>query len=246
MKRSIAILLAIMAVAGWATIAGATTITFNLPPGSTVSTDDSENLPVSAYAKFTTSANTLTVDLWNTLVNPKSVAQNISDLFFTLSSGQTSGTLISSSGLERTVASGETYTDGANVSTGWKLLNSFTLASVTGLKLDGLNTAADVPAHTIIGLPNVTYSNANGSIAGNGPHNPVLFGTAAAPVEFVIAISGLTAADTVSSATFSFGTTTGSNVPGDTPDQPVPLPPSVLLLGSGLLGLVGLRKFRKK
>ena len=242
MKRSITLLLAIMAVACWSTLAGATTVTFTLPIDST----ESGGNAVSAYAKFTTSADTLTVELWNTLVNPTTVAQNISDLFFTLSSGQTSGTLISSSGLERTVASGGTYTDGSNVPTGWELLNSFTLASVTGLKLDGLNTAADVPAHTVIGVPNVTYTNAKGSIAGNPAHNPFLFGTAAAPVQFMIAIPGLTEADTVSSAIFSFGTTAGNDVTGVTPFQPVPLPPSALLLGTGLLGLVGLRKFRKK
>ena len=40
----------------------------------------------------------------------------------------------------------------------------------------------------------------------------------------------------------------GTNYPGfefDLSAQPVPLPPAVLLLGTGLLGLAGLRRFRK-
>lgn len=237
MKRKLVVLLAIMAVVCWATVAGASISTF------TVDTTETGGNAVQATAIFTTGAGTLTVDLYNTLVNPKTVAQNISDLFFTLSSGQTSGTLSSSSGNERNVADDGTYSaGGSGVSTGWVL---------NGLHLDGLGSAADVPAHTIIGLPNGSgnYSNANSSIAGNDPHNPFLFGTAGgagSSVEFVISIAGLTAADFVTAATFSFGTTSGDNVPG-TPggDNPVPIPPSALLLGSGLLGLVGLRKFKK-
>jgi len=238
MQKKLWFVLALVAVALWVVPASATsTQTLSLPAGSTEAGGNS----VSASVKFTFDTDSVMVDLWNTVVNPKTVAQNISDLFFVLDSGQTSGTLSSSSGLERTVASDGTFTPGASVAAGWKLLDGFPYSSYTGLKLDGLNTADFVPAHTIIGLPDGSdvYSNANTSIAGNGPHNPFLFGTAAVPVHFELAISGVTDATRVSFASFSFGTTTGNNV-----DVNVPLPPSVLLLGSGLLGL-GLVRLRR-
>src|SRR5262249_28072461 len=88
------------------------------------------------------------------------------------------------------------------------------------------------PAHTIIGPPAGTglYSAANGSIAGNGPHNPFLAGT----VSFDLTGSFL-ASTTVSSATFSFGTAEGNNV-----HAVVPEPTTLLLLASGLVALGGL------
>src|SRR5262249_42400935 len=109
---------------------------------------------------------------------------------------------------------------GSTGSTGWGLNNNV----AGGLQLDALGFIG--PAGLIIGPsgPGGVYSNANGSIAGNGPHNPFIDGTAT----FVVAISGLTADSTVTGATFSFGTTAGSNVVG------VPGP----VVGAGLPGLV--------
>src|SRR5215471_5596725 len=194
--------------------AQAGTITFNTPLGATAG-----GLPVDAEAVFVTSTDTLTVTLSNLLSNPKSVIQNLSDLGFTISTGQTTGTLTNSSGLERTVANNGTFTDGAVVSTGWQL-------DSTGapFRLHVLGTGTG-PAHTIIGGPDGTnvYSNANGSIAGNGPHNPFLAGT----VTFDLHVAGLTANDTISSAFFSFGTTEGENIPGI---QSAPEPASIGIL----------------
>lgn len=202
-------------------MASADTITF-------ITADDATNplsgQPVSASVTFVTGTDTLTITLTNLLVNPKDVSQNLSDLSFVLSSGQTTGSLISSSGLERNVASGGSYTDGSVVATGWGLLSN---TPAGGMTLEDLGFAG--PAHTIIGSPGGSnlYSNANASIAGNGPHNPFLAG----PVSFTLNIAGLTPSDTVTSATFSFGTTLGADVPG------VPEPTSLLLMGSGLIGL---------
>lgn len=184
--------------------ATANTVTFSTASGST----ESGGNPVDATATFTTGANQLTISLTDNLSNPATVAQLISDLDFVLSSGQTSGTILSSSGLQRTVNADGTYTVGAVVSTGWGLNNNV----AGGLQLDALGFIG--PAGLVIGGPGAgnLYSAANGSIAGNGPHNPFLYGT----INFTLAIAGLTANDTVSSAIFSFGTTAGDNVTGHT------------------------------
>ncbi len=208
-----------------ASVAGATTITYSTPTGSTLG-----GLPVSATATFTTGTDSLEITLTNLQTNPTSVIQNLSDLAFILSSGQTSGTLTSSSGLERDVAANGTFTDGSVVSTGWELETSG-----SGLRLHVLGTAIG-PAHTIIGGPDGSnvYSNGNGSITGNGPHNPFLAGT----VTFDLTILGLTADSTVTGVTFSFGTTEGNNVPGDCGDciPRVPEPDSAtLFVISGVL-----------
>jgi hypothetical protein len=231
MKKKLLLLLTIFTLALWVVPASAVTQTFPLPADSV-----SSGGPVSATVKFIIDdgADTLTVDLWNTLINPENVAQNVSDLFFKLTTGETSGSLTSSLGIERTVAAGGTFTPGGSVDTGWVLEISGTI-----FHLNGLGSAAEVPAHTIIGLPDGSnlYSNANASIAGNNSHNPFLFGTEAAPVQFVLSIPGMDATTRVTDVVFSFGTT-----PGD--DVNVPIPPSALLLGSGLLGL-GILRFRR-
>lgn len=187
-----------------------TTATFVTGSGATDAAGD----PVNAQAVFTTSGDMLTITLTNLLVNQLSVGQNISDLFFTLNNVTTGGSLTASSGLERTVHPNGTFTNGSVVSTGW-------VFSVSGgvFHLDGLNTAAFVPSHTILGSPDGTtnlYSNSNDSINGEvgkpghkkpNPHNPFLAGD----VSFTLDIPGINTNTVVTSATFSFGT-----APGDT------------------------------
>jgi hypothetical protein len=105
------------------------------------------------------------------------------------------------------------------------------------------------PAHLIIGPPGSggTYSSANGSIAGNKPHNPFLEQSAS----FTITGSGITADTTITTATFSFGTTAGTNlVPGVNlvHISSVPEPSSLILSASGfgLLGVVGFCYSRRR
>jgi hypothetical protein len=203
-------------------IANGSAVVFTTPAGSTIGGD-----PVNAQATFTTSTDTIQVLLQNLQVNPTTVAQNLSDLFLTLSTGQKSGTLSSSSGTERTVAGGGSFTNGSTVSTGWALSTSG-----SGLELNVLGTPVG-PAHTIIGPPGAgpAYPNANASIAGNGPHNPFLGQSAS----FTLHVPGVTASSVINSATFSFGTEEGSNVPGTSNNVPDPATLSILFMGGAIV-----------
>lgn len=232
-KTASPVILALAFIAG-VSVAKADTFTFVTPPGSTTGGG-----PVDASATFTTNAGSLSVTLTNLQANIKDVAQALSDLIFTIP-GVTTGSLASSAGQEITVNGNGTFTLGSTVSTGWVLSNSgsvFTLDDLQGPGHAG-------PAHLIIGPPGAgnVYSAANGSIAGNGPHNPFLNQTAT----FTINIPSLTTASLVTGATFSFGTTEGAaEVPGV--PSGVPLPAALPLFASGLgaLGLLGWRRKRK-
>jgi hypothetical protein len=111
--------------------------------------------------------------------------------------------------------------------------------AATSGSLDVLAAGGAGPAHLIIGPPGTggTYSNANGSIAGNGPHNPFLNQTAT----FTLTAPNISASSTITSATFSFGTTSGVNVIG----QSVVPEPSSLVLGFAALGFVGALRLYK-
>lgn len=216
MKRKFLILAAILAVALMAAPASAVTFTVT----------DGAGDPVSASAIFVFSTDTVTVELTNTLTNIKNAGQVLSDLFFSVSTGQTVGSITSSSGTLRIINAGNTFTNDGSGSAGW------TFSSTAGgtFHLDGLNDAQFVPSHTII--PDQTSYATNASIAGNGPHNPFLYG----PVDFVLSIPGVTELTTATNVVFSFGTKPST----------VPIPPTALLLGTGLLGLVGLCWRRKR
>jgi hypothetical protein len=197
--------------------------------------------PVDASATFTTSTDTLTITLENLLVDAGNVAQLVSDLEFTLSGLTGTSTLLSSSAQEITINGDGTSSTGAMVSTGWTLTGS-----PGGLVLCVIcsgGNAPIAPAHTLIGPG--PYTSANGSIAGNGPHNPFLNQVAS----FTISNASITANTIVTSAIFSFGTVSGLDVigtPGGAGDIGVPEPGTLLLLAGGLLAAGFLSRLRRK
>jgi len=193
-----------------------------------------------ATASITTNANSVSITLTNLLANPLSAASLLSDLFFSVCNGGsalTSGSVASSSANLIAVNAGGTVTPGANnASLGWGLSNTAGVFHLNGLS--GTNTPSDL----IIGAagPGGVYTNANASLAGNGPHNPFANQTAT----FTLTIAGALASSTISNVVFSYGTTAGVNVPGVPTLGAAPEPASVLMLGTLIAGALWMKSRR--
>ncbi len=200
---------------------------FITPAGST----EQGGRPVSAMASFTIATDTIVLVVQNNQADPSDVAQNISDLSFTINGGQNSGAILLDAGYERTVASDGTFVDSTSaVPTGWTLSTSG-----SGLELSAL--AGGGTLHTIIGPSGSggTYDAADSTIVGNAQNNPFLGGgPGLGAVDFILAVSGVTELSTITSVTFSFGATPGNDVVG----QAIPEPASLtsLVIGLAILG----------
>lgn len=183
---------------------------------------------------------TVTITLNNNLTNAQvvSVIQNISAVYFQVS-GYNGGavTLGSSNSTQSTNIdnAGNAVLAGAVNPTGWAAGNSGNTITVCVICAFGISSPAG-PDQTIIGgTGSGTYANANGSIAGNNPHNPFLVGTST----FVLNVPGVTVNSTFSNVVVQFGT---SATP-PTPNGEIPEPASMLLLGTGLIGVAaGVRR----
>ena len=183
---------------------------------------------------------TVTITLSNNLTNAQvvSVIQNVSAVYFQ-ASGYNGGA-VSLSGSNSTnstniAANGTGTLAGAVNPTGWGAGHSGNTITVCVVCAFGVSSPAG-PDQTIIGGDGVgPYSSANGSIAGNDPHNPFLTGT----VTFTLVVPGVTVNSTFSNVVIQFGTTA---TPPQT--QEVPEPASMLLLGSGLVGAAA--EFRRR
>jgi len=224
----------LLAVVAFSAVASANTVTFVTTAGA-----QSQGLPISASATITTGANGLiTVALSDLLANPTSVTQLVSDLFFTINvSSALSTTTTPTASLINIAANGTSSASGDAVAS-WGLSSSGFV-----IHLDSL---VGGPSQTIIGPG--PYTNANGSIAGNGPHNPFINGTA----NFSFNVTGVTAATTITAATFSFGTVSGENITGciqgstQCTSTNLPEPISSALVGTGLVSLFFLRRRASK
>jgi hypothetical protein len=209
-------------------IASGTTITYVTPSASTTSDG-----VVNASAVFVTGPGTLTVTLNDLLANPTSAGQLLSNFAFSLSSSLSASVDMNSSARERIVNSDQSFTAGSMVSTGWALQAS----GAGGVMLcmicpnNGSPSPSNPPSHLIIGAG--PYTNANGSIAGNKPHNSFLDESAT----FTISDSIFTSATVPANVVFGFGTQFGSDVNGELSAgiSAVPERNTLLLIGTGLI-----------
>jgi hypothetical protein len=187
---------------------------------------------------------TVTITLNNNLTNAQvvSVIQNVSGVYFQVS-GYTLGavSLSGSSSTQSTNidASGNAVLAGAVNPTGWAAGHSGTTITACVICAFGISSPAGPDQTLIGGTGSGSYPNANGSIAGNDPHNPFLVGT----LTLTLTVPGVTVNSTFSNVVIQFGTTA---TPPE--QQQVPEPASMLLLGTGLLGTAAAyrRRLRKK
>jgi hypothetical protein len=194
---------------------------------------------------LTTFAGGISITLKDFQANPKDVAQLVSDLQFAVGNGGTlnGSSQTGASSQELTVNGNGTFSIGANLTTvaavGWV----YTTSSSSAGKLDVLQGPGHAgPAHLIIGPPGgPTYAGANGSIAGNGPHNPFLNQSAT----FTVTAPNVTTSTTITGVVFSFGTTEDASLIPGTPAVPEPSSLVLGLVGLGTVGSIGLYRRRR-
>lgn len=222
--------------------------TFSTATGAT----DASGELVNGEAIFDISAGSMTVTLINFQTNIISVGQDISSLFFTVNNGSSilslAGANVTLSGPLVDVSTGGVATSAGtlnDVLLGTKGTTSEHWSAGQGAGRAGQSYFNDLNGgsqngivdQTIIGPAdsNGNYTTVNGSIYGNGPHNPFIQKQAT----FKIADAGLLSTSTLSAVTIGFGT--GADY---LPMGKVPEPGSLALLAIGVAALARILRRR--
>ncbi len=236
--RAIGLMVSLLVVLSSARTVHAGFFSFKTPAGSQITLQ-----PVSAQADFTTANGTITIDIFNLLANPKSVAQTISGIEFTTTNPVISGASISDSwgNLIDIQKDGSVKSLGKEQPLGrWHVSTPATTLIALG---------GGQPDHLIIGPADKSgkYSNGGGSITG-GQFNPFVDQTA----HFLLSAAGVTDLTQIAAVKFYFGTGPDGNITG-TPtggpgplDVPAPASAVLLVLGAGGLGWFMPRARRKR